>query len=405
MSLKHTEPDTPQKAAIIARSRQLTDFKWTPIRDVPTYIVRRVNGEKVRYRTVLPAGKEITGFPYSSNELTDKFITENVSIESFLSAIPNPYSKLYQPGKGAVNSCSIGIVCNGLARYALSIKRRVSTARWATIPGMIKVAEKGNYRAEDIKLCDVIHAFNDGRSHVALITDIIKDETDKIVSIEVSEATPPLCIRKCYSVEEYFKKFDPFALWRYDYLENVPLLDQSVNDLLSSGIEKTSPKISIDNGNKSNYIEGEETVIYVSVSGDDVLEVICDGVLVEEIYLIDKIIIPREFKKGYYTLKLRNTGESVEFCVNKAKISHSVCEGNITVKADACDEFSEILYFDFRIAGDKVASLSKYEELTEEEKETGVFTRKIPEDAENFKVYFRNKYGVWVHRMTKIIDK
>ena len=79
--LKSALPDTRAKKAIIARSRQLTDFKWTPIRDVPTYL-RNVGN------TVLPAGIEVTGFPYSSTELTDKFFTENVSFESFLSAIP-----------------------------------------------------------------------------------------------------------------------------------------------------------------------------------------------------------------------------------------------------------------------------------------------------------------------------
>ena len=45
------------------------------------------------------------------------------------------------------------------------------------------------------------------------------------------------------------------------------------------------------------------------------------------------------------------------------------------------------------------SALAKLEELTEEEKETGVFTREIPADAANFKVYFENKYGVWTHTM------
>lgn len=35
--LKSTLPDTRAKKAIIARSRLLTDFVWTPLRDVPTY--------------------------------------------------------------------------------------------------------------------------------------------------------------------------------------------------------------------------------------------------------------------------------------------------------------------------------------------------------------------------------
>ena len=57
---------------------------------------------------------------------------------------------------------------------------------------------------------------------------------------------------------------------------------------------------------------------------------------------------------------------------------------------------------DFRKPGKDVASLEKYESLSKEEKSRGIFERIIPKNAENFKVYFKNKYGVWVHRMTKI---
>ena len=47
-------------------------------------------------------------------------------------------------------------------------------------------------------------------------------------------------------------------------------------------------------------------------------------------------------------------------------------------------------------------ALAKYEVLTEEEKARGVITRKIPEDAGSFKVYYKNAYGVWTHPLTKI---
>ena len=55
-NLISTLPDTPAKAAVIARSKQLTDFKWTPLKEVPTYL-RNVGN------TVLPAGVEVSGFP------------------------------------------------------------------------------------------------------------------------------------------------------------------------------------------------------------------------------------------------------------------------------------------------------------------------------------------------------
>ena len=152
-----TQPCTDAEKAIIRRVRQLTDFCWTPIRDIPTYTRQMGN-------TVLPAGETIQGFLYASEEKNDKFFCENVSFETFLSAIPNPHSKLYQPGKGAFDAPSYGIVCNGLVRYAFGIRRRVPTACWHTIPGMRMIKPHGKYTVEDIKLCDVLYAFGEGES-------------------------------------------------------------------------------------------------------------------------------------------------------------------------------------------------------------------------------------------------
>ena len=396
MDYKHTLPKTLQEKAVIARSKLLTDFKWTPLCDVPTYTRQDGNG-------VLPAGKELIGFPYSSLESTDKFITENVSIETFLSTIQNPYSKLYQAGRGAFNCCNYGIVCNGLARYAFGIERRVSTVCFPTIPGMRRISPKNEYSVNDIRLCDILYVINENRSnHVALITDILKNENDEVVGIEVSEAARPLCRRVCYSNEEFLEKFNLFELWRYDFLDKVPLMDEATQSLIANNPYTAMPSLAVDNGHKSNYLEGEETVISVESPGKEILEIFCDDRLIEEIPVLKKALIARNFSKGYYVLKLKNSGEQTEFCVNKAKIDHKVDGDEITVYADPCDPKSEILYMDFRIAGKVCASLAKYEELTDEEKQNGVIKRKIPANGENFKVYFKNKYGVWVHRMTKI---
>lgn len=132
------------------------------MRDIPTYTIKDGHG-------VIPAGKTVTGFPYSSTEATDKFIGQNVSFETFLSAIPNPESKLYQSGHGALGRCNYGIVCNGFVRYILGIPYRVNTQRWHTIEGMHMVFQKDSYKVEDVKLCDILHAFNDGRNHVFVV--------------------------------------------------------------------------------------------------------------------------------------------------------------------------------------------------------------------------------------------
>jgi maltooligosyltrehalose synthase len=99
---------------------------------------------------------------------------------------------------------------------------------------------------------------------------------------------------------------------------------------------------------------------------------------------------------------LKNNGAEVHFAFLRAKTSYTVENGSITVTAEPCDKKSEIHYMDFRIPGISPQSLEKYEVLSEEEKASGVITRKIPSDAGSFKVYYRNSYGIWTHPLTPI---
>ena len=390
--LHSTLPQTEAQAAVIARVRQLTDFCWTPLRDVPTYL--RTAGN-----IVLPAGVPITGFPYASTEVTDKFFCENVSFESFVTAISNPDSKLYQPGQAAFNACNYGIVCNGVARYALGIHRRVSTLRWHVIPGMNMVKPAGEYTFEDMQLCDVLLCtLGSIRNHVAMITDLLRDENGVIQQVEVSEAIRPHCTRRRFDREEYEKMFGLFGLWRYEYLEDAPPFDTEQDKLLHSGFDKVTPAITVDNGNHSNYLVSQQVIISTFLDTDDVIEIYRNGELTESRPIGGRALIPYYPEEGHYTLKLQKNGGCVEFCVCDARFSHKSENGTVTVKVEGYTSGSRILYFDFRQAaaeGAKASSLEKYEELTEEEKRSGTWTRAIPEGGAHFKVYFENKYGIW----------
>lgn len=110
------------KKAALFRARQLTEFEWTPVCDIPVYT-------KQTGKTVLPAEKLVRGMIYSSLEPTDKFVCENISFETFTTIVNNPDSALYcKDIAGHNNSWAyFGLVCNGLVRYALNIRRRYST--------------------------------------------------------------------------------------------------------------------------------------------------------------------------------------------------------------------------------------------------------------------------------------
>ena len=223
-------------------------------------------------------------------------------------------------------------------------------------------------------------------------------------------------------MERFYEQYKLFGLCRYNFVDEVPDPEPVQDAILKQGVP-ARPVIAVDYGNKSNYLAGEEVVISVFREGESTVELCRNGEVLERVTLTGPGKFTRTPERGYYTVRLADTGDTAQFCVNQAKISFTVHGGNITVKADPCDPDSRIVYMDFREAskaqrgesrqtdafGAKVAfhdpraaSVSTVEELTDTEKQTGVFTRPIPSDARNFKVYFKNKYGVWVHPMTEL---
>lgn len=402
------------KKAALFRARQLTEFEWTPVCDIPVYT-------KQTGKTVLPAEKLVRGMIYSSLEPTDKFVCENISFETFTTIVNNPDSALYcKDIAGHNNSWAyFGLVCNGLVRYALNIRRRYSTKRWLTIPGMHLIYEDSQYTVDQIEICDILYAFGKGRSHVALVTDLLYDEKGKVVQVEVSEAIRPSCVRRWFTPEEFYDHFKLFGICRYDYIDAVPEPDADDSKFIGGRLPTRLPDIALDYGNKTNYRTYEDVVISVFKEGNNEVKIYKDGKLNEKFDIMGRGKVSRKFERGYYTVKLVNTGEVLEFCVTDPDICHSVKDGILTVNANSCDSESRILYMEFR---EKVttscgtdyqqsvvkfynpccSALSKVEELTEEEKDKGIFARKIPDDADNFKVYFENKYGIWTHTMMKI---
>ena len=162
---------------------------------------------------------------------------------------------------------------------------------------------------------------------------------------------------------------------------DVPPLDEDTDSLLwNSQMGLPTPKIAVDNGNKSNYLVGEDVIISVFSDEPDTIELIRNGEVIENITVNGKAFFVRTPPRGYYVARLKNKGDSVEFCVNQAKTRYEIHNGMITVYADPCDEKSVIHYMDFRQKGVCVAALEKYEELSSEEMESGKITRPIPPD-------------------------
>lgn len=398
-------PTTQGQANALARAAQVTDLRWTPLRDVPTYT-------KQDGKTVHAAGVEVTGLPYSSPEATDTFLLENLSIPTFLSAVSNPDSALYHRDLGGRrNSWTyFGVVCNSVARYALNIRRRFSTKRFMTVPGMRFIAPAGSYRPEDVQLCDVLWVHGQERSHVALITGILKDETGAIRQIEVSEGIRPHCVRVAYPLEEYFDRFRLFHLVRYTLVDQVPPAEP---------IAAPAPRsIGVDYGHRSNYLYGDTVVLSVFREGPQTISLTREGHAPETLEITGKLSLTPE--PGSYTATDSVTGDTVAFRVCRPDITYRVEEGLLTVQAGSSDPHSRVLYLDLREEAranpdpataefpwrlTRVAALAQLVELTPQERQTGEFTRPIHPDARNLKVVYENDYGIWTHRMLPLFPR
>lgn len=388
---------------MIARAKLMSDVKFVPKAPIPTKSLRLTD-------TYFEEGQAYTGFPYSSCETNNKFIAENVSFETFLSAVANPDSVLYTKNLKAYRNGAgyYGIVCNGLVRYCINLQhQRHNTKYWMDIPGMKEVYPLGKQDIEGLQPADILHVATaeNARSvnHNAIITDILRDETGKVVMIEVTEATFPTCRTRRFNVEDYLKEFDIYRVCRYEYMESVPPIDEAdYKAVYDPDPEMLNPMIAVDNGNKSNYLLGDETVISVFAEGANTVQVYKDGQLLEEVAVNGYTQIRRSFEVGYYEAKLANTEHMTEFAVVEPMVSHSLNNNMITVRAEA-PVGSKVSHMEFRKAiSGGIASLDKMIDLTEEEKASGVFTREIPETAVNYRVTYENKYGHWTHQVIDV---
>ena len=185
---------------------------------------------------------------------------------------------------------------------------------------------------------------------------------------------------------------------RYDYVDNAPHLDEEMNKLIFE-TEPITPEVAVDYGNKSNYIEGETTVISVFKEGENTLQIIKDDSVIEEIKVDGYTKIEKTFEKGYYKVKLEGSDEYAEFCVCKPEISYTLNENktSITITASSNDEKSKIHHLDLREPGEDIwTPLSRIELLNEEEITSGIFERKVHKNiVGSFKVCFKNEYGIW----------
>ena len=243
------------------KAEQLLEQEWTPIADMPS-----MNGK-------FAANVRVTGLPYSSVKAISRFIGIDVLLETFLTALPNPNSILYQydaragsdkssPDKVVIYplakpsgsdkyiadvkhadaskavdvshqnaSCYYGTVCSTLVAYAIGMPHYQTTFSWRNAnTGMTFVPDKS---CRSLKRGDtILQTDAGGGGHTMVITDIERDFSGDVKYVTVIESSHPVIKRTRYAAADFVDR----VLTGTDAHEGVPHNDiYRFNDLYLNG--------------------------------------------------------------------------------------------------------------------------------------------------------------------------
>lgn len=268
-----TEEDSIGRLNAVRKARQMTDLVFTPVNPID-------------YNTgTFDAGNSYKGLIYSSVKEIETYVGSYVSFHTFMTAVNNPRSMLYTenintaPYHGKNCRAYYGTVCSGLVSYALGLESpRLNSFDYPDSEQMELLSENA---PENLKIADVLWK----KGHVALITDIAKDNNGVITTIEISEAIGSRCKR--YSVSR--KNFEESVMNRFQRIYRYTRIGSNTeytpaNEFVAVFDELLSPynynhDLCVNKGDKSNYLEGEEVVLNILCANGYEVEIYKDDTL------------------------------------------------------------------------------------------------------------------------------
>jgi hypothetical protein len=183
---RHDIIDSQGLYNFIKRANQYRSVKWKPLLAMP--LKSSVAG------AMFPAGETATGIPYSSVRKACKFIGFDVSLETFMTAVNNPFSVLYtrnlsDPGDpdymvGNANCATYyGTVCSAYVSLALDLAEKYQTNIWSDMPGATAITDQSAY---GVRIGDTILE----SGHVKLIASITRNGQGRVAIITTYESLP-----------------------------------------------------------------------------------------------------------------------------------------------------------------------------------------------------------------------
>lgn len=368
------------------RAKRIGSIKWTPLGEVP-----KRDGS-------FTTGMEVTGIPYSSVKELDKFVGQEVSFYTFLSAINNPRSVIYTenvgqtPYNGVNCAAYYGTVCSMTVNYALGLDRPYSTSMYGSLPFIQTVT---NQDLEHAAPGDIIYFTY---VHVILIADIERDSEGNALYIHILESTGDGTSYRRYGkerVENRLKQHE-WVLYRYKDLAQLsavvspnPSMEEDLNT------KKFVSELCPSRGDKSSYREGEDVILNLMTNKYEKVEILRDGMLfdLQEIDRRNDIVLD-SLPNGSYKVSLMdkngNHSDCVQFEVLQTKVKLKRYTELLKVSFASDNAQPEYLVF-CKLNGGRTFITN----ISDSDRQSGNKWIKCDSDISDLyvKVFFRGEYG------------
>lgn len=315
---------TAWRAKSIEYARIMSGVKWTPVAD-----------SMPRRGGYFTAGEEYTGVPYSSVKHVGRYIGFDIFLKTFLAAVENPQSVLYTEnlhGEVSNAECYYGKVCSSYTSYALQCGIwYVSKQHGPRFRAGVAIVEPKV--AQEARPGDVIYtppASKNGGSHVEMVTEVVRDEEDKVTHVRVEESRPQTTSNTLRTAKAFnshlsarnreLYRITDLDAWRGDNKAESFLFPNYEDDSATPEINRV---LLLDRGDWVPYFKGQPVKINVmdrDNQGIRALVIKRDDQVVEEIEAPGKGVVERSFDicgdySAYCKLDDGSLSQACEFAV------------------------------------------------------------------------------------------
>ena len=218
--------DIPQNIGVVnayKKAHQFSDIRWSPIDYIPTVSDAKGFIPNVKYK----------GLWYSSAKEPNKFIGYDLSLITAMTALNNPYSLLYTEDilgsrcrskygyrwNGINCGAYMGVVCSSFVAYVLGFDIHWSTKDYPYLCDKGILQQISHNDIHGFQLMDIIYE----DKHVAIITDIWRNEHGKILKVEISEAIHNNVVSYTYTIRQLMDRINQeqfISVYRYSNIIN-----------------------------------------------------------------------------------------------------------------------------------------------------------------------------------------